>query len=68
MEGQTSTFNYPAEFRTLPEYTAHAGQQVQIIRKLTEKEADGPDQDCEQMYLIRATDGWEGHAWESELT
>lgn len=60
-------FNYPACFVTKPEYTAHAGQLVQVLRPCTADEADGPDQDCEQMYLIRAKDGWEGHAFESEL-
>ena len=60
-------FDYPTVFVTLPEYTEHAGQIVTVLRQLTESEADGPKQECEQMYLIRADDGWEGHAFECEL-
>ncbi len=52
----------------MPEYTARSGQIVTVVRPLVEGEADGPAQGCEQMYLIRAADGWEGHAFESELT
>lgn len=63
----TATFNYPTAFVTLPDYTAHAGQTVEVVRPCTLEEADGPDSDCEQMYVIRATDGWEGQAFESEL-
>lgn len=63
----TAKFNYPIEFTSYPKYTAHAGQIVEIVRPLTSEEADGPEQDCEQMYLIKAADGWEGHAWDSEL-
>ena len=57
-------FNYPKEFVTLPEYTLHAGQVVEVIRPLTTGEADienGP------MYEIKASDGWIGHAFEDEL-
>lgn len=61
-------FAYPKEYVTLPLYTAHAGQEVEVVRELLDgKEYDGPSCDCERMFLIRAADGWEGHAFESEL-
>ena len=60
---QIAVFNYPKEFTTLPDYTSHAGQTVEIVRSLTPEEADGPEQGVEQMYLIRAADGWEGRFW-----
>lgn len=63
--GQQCKFNYPSEFVTHPDCTAHAGQIVTIIREL------GPDEnDAEEngpMYEIRAADGWIGAAWEEEL-
>lgn len=67
--GETCIFDYPAHFTTLPEYTAHRGQTVTIVRPLTEDEAHPPvpEEGITQMYLIRAADGWEGHAWEEEL-
>jgi len=64
-------FNYPSLFVTLPEYTAHAGQAVTVVRKLDAAQGDNvePDNaDMECMYRIRAADGWEGDAFESELT
>lgn len=62
----TAKFNYPPEFTTLPDYTAHSGQVVEVVRVLTPAEFD--DEDSEPtMYRIRAADGWEGDAWESEL-
>lgn len=63
-------FHYPSEFVTLPEYTAHAGQRVEILRALSAEDGDDvepPNSDMETMYLIRAADGWQGHAFESEL-
>lgn len=60
-------FNYPQAFVALPDYTARAGQSVDVVRPCTLDEADGPDQDCEQMYVVRAADGWTGQAFESEL-
>lgn len=65
--GKTYRFDYPPEFVTLPEYTAHAGQMVKVIRPLTEQEADGPNQGEPQMWRIEAPDGWTGDAWEDEL-
>lgn len=57
-------FVYPSYFSTMKEYTAHSGQIVEVIRRLTLKEADS---DAGPMFLVRAEDGWEGHAYEDEL-
>lgn len=58
------TFHYPKEFVLLPDYSAHRGQQVTVVRPLTRQEYDF---EGEAMFLIRADDGWEGHAWRTEL-
>ena len=60
-------FNYPSAFKSLPDYTAHAGQIVEVIRQAGE--ADGVDvhPELELMYCIKSADGWAGYAWESEL-
>lgn len=58
------TFYYPREFKTLPEYTAHAGQKVEVLRPLTRDEYDF---EGEAMFLVQASDGWQGHAYRSEL-
>lgn len=57
-------FNYPDCFVSLPDYTAHAGQLVEVVRPLRRDEYTF---DGEAMFLIRADDGWEGHAYRSEL-
>lgn len=57
-----AVFRYPVDFVTLPEYTAHAGQVVQVVGKVPRE----PYQ-LEPMFKIRALDGWEGFAFESEL-
>lgn len=44
-----------------PEYTAHSGQVVTIIRKMTKEETDVV------MYEIEAKDGWRGNALAGEL-
>lgn len=62
---KTAIFNYPKEFKTLPEYTAHADQVVTIVRPLIEGEEY--DDEGDPMFRIRAADGWEGDAWQSEL-
>lgn len=64
-EGDTARFDYPVEFTSLPEHSAHRGQTVTVIAILK----DGVDYDYEgdAMYRVRAGDGWEGSAWESEL-
>lgn len=66
MVGSKRKFAYPAEFVTLPDYTAHSGQTVTVLRALTLDEAEGPPE-CEQMYEVEAADGWHGHAFESEI-
>jgi hypothetical protein len=65
--GQTKRFTYP-NYGTpdgYPEYTAHSGQLVAVIRQLTLEECDAK---CQPMYLVRAADGWEGHVNGSELS
>lgn len=44
-----------------PEYTAHSGQQVKVLRQLDADESDF------EMYEIEAIDGWKGHAHADEL-
>lgn len=66
-EAQKAVFDYPAVFVSLPDYTAHAGQVVEVIRPCTEDEAHPPCEDMEGMFIIRAADGWTGQAFESEL-
>jgi hypothetical protein len=62
--GNRYCFAYPEAFTTLPDYTAHAGQQVTVLRQLTDEECDP---ECQPMYLVQADDGWTGHANNSEL-
>ena len=50
-------FHYPEHFVTLPEYLAHRGQIVEVVRPLRRDEYDFQG---EAMFLIRADDGWEG--------
>jgi hypothetical protein len=57
-------FDYPDSFVSLPDYTAHAGAIVEVLGIHPDAEHAA---DCELMFLIRAADGWEGAAWESEL-
>ena len=74
-----AVFNYPKEFVTLPDYTAHAGQTVEVLRELSQADAcdvplkaDGTYEpephDVERMFRIQAADGWQGDAFLSELT
>lgn len=63
--GASYTFHYPREFTTLPEYTAHAGHTVVVVRQLTDAECDP---ECQPMFEVRTADGWTGHADESELS
>lgn len=64
--GTLRRFAYPRQFVTLPDYTAHAGQSVRVLRRLTEQEADR-GADLERMYWVRTRGGWEGAAFESEI-
>jgi hypothetical protein len=58
-------FNYPQEFTSLSDYTLHRGAKVEILRPMM----DGAEYDYEGelLYEVRASDGWIGHAFESEL-
>ena len=66
-------FDYPREFKTLPDYTAHAGQMVEVLRPAlpAHRAKDGQEAEYvfegEAMFRVRADDGWEGLAWLSEL-
>ena len=61
----TRIFAYPTEFTTLPDYSAHVGQAVEVVRPL--RRGDEYDYCGDGMYLVRASDAWEGHAFYSEL-
>ncbi|KXF89773.1 hypothetical protein [Phaeobacter inhibens] len=64
----TYIFDYPPEFVTLLDYTAHAGQPVTVVRPLRHRGDDAEfDFEGEAMFLVRAADGWEGQAWAGEL-
>jgi hypothetical protein len=62
--GGTYRFTYP-DYGTpdgFPGHTAHSGQRIKIVRKLSKEDAP-----VETMYEIEAADGWKGHAMASEL-
>lgn len=61
LKGKKFIFAYPAEFTLFPEYSAHRGHVVTVVRRATAEEADIA------MLRIRADDGWEGFAFPSEL-
>lgn len=74
--GMVLVLNYPEEFETLDDYSAHRGQKVMVLRPTTAAEADilwdkidasDDEQVIDCMFVVCADDGWEGHAWESEL-
>lgn len=75
--GARYRFDYPEEFESIDAYSAHRGQIVSVLRACTESEADvildridAADEFvtiCDRMFKVRADDGWEGDAWESEL-
>jgi hypothetical protein len=60
--GKSFVFNYPQEFVTLPEYSAHRGHVVTVISL-----AEPGDEDTEPVESFRCTDGWNGVAFDSEL-
>lgn len=63
-----AVFNYPTKFVTLPEYSAHRGCIVEVLRELGPDESDHHiDPNLEPVFHIRASDGWEGNAFKSEL-
>ena len=63
---KTAIFKYPLDFKTLPDYTEHANQIVEVGEQLSEEEADRSEE-LERLYHTTASDGWKGHAFESEL-
>ena len=64
--GGTYRFTYPnyGTPNSHPDYTAHSGQKVRVLRQLTDKECNP---ECQPMWRIRASDGWIGSANSSEL-
>lgn len=70
--GKRYVFNYPRKSTTLPDpdYTAHSGQQVMVIAKVSLEEYDPhwASPEGEPMFKIRADDGWCAFAWQSELS
>lgn len=63
--GTKARFNYPPEFTTMPDHTAHAGQIVTVLERKADAEAAAGLN--EYVYKIQAEDGWLGEAFESEL-
>jgi len=61
--GQSYRMYYPSRFATRPEYTAHNGQMVKVLRHLGEDECDTEY----TMFQVQAEDGWIGHLYEQEL-
>lgn len=62
--GERYRFAYPTAFTSLPEYSAHRGEVVTVLRELDSNEVD-PDN--APMFRVRTDDGWEGDAWPDEL-
>lgn len=68
--GKRYVFNYPNEFTTLPDYTAHSGQQVMVIAEASREDYDSwrEEEGGELMFEVRADDGWCGFAYAGELS
>lgn len=72
--GKAYIFDYSLEFTSLDDYSAHRRQAVTVLRQCTLDEAaqiwddfgNGPEC-CDVMYKVKASDGWIGDAWDSEL-
>lgn len=64
--GGTYRFTYPnyGTPNSHPDYTAHSGQKVRVLRQLTDKECNP---ECQPMWRVVAADGWIGTACSSEL-
>ena len=43
----------------------HSGQTVTVVRELGDDECDP---ECQRMFHVIAADGWEGDAWDEELS
>lgn len=65
MIGKRAVFTYPEAFSEVSGHRAHSGQTVVVIGKGDAFAAECADGD--PLWKIRAEDGWEGVAWESEL-
>lgn len=63
--GHYYRFIYPYYGRPdgFPQHTAHSYQIVEVIERLPDPETEHP----EKMFRVRASDGWEGEVFESEL-
>jgi hypothetical protein len=63
--GQAYIFNYP-ELPSLmcPEYLAHRGQLVTVIRELVDDKVYPSNT---FMYEVEALDGWRGNVWPIQL-
>lgn len=59
--GKQYRFDYPNEFTTLPEYTAHKGQIVTVLHEIK------VDEEIQPMFRVQAADGWQGDAIQDEL-
>ena len=65
--GDQLLFRYPLAYDDDDKgYREHSDQQITIVRSLIHP--DEYENLGDPMYRIRAADGWEGDAWESELT
>ena len=64
--GSRMRFTYPFHGTPdgYPQYTAHSGQVVTVVRQLTPDESDF----YANSYVIRADDEWLGTAWRDELS
>lgn len=60
--GKTYIFDYPIEFVTLPDYSAHRNKPVRVLY-LIQDEGEG----MLRLWKVQAEDGWTGEAWEDEL-
>ena len=62
--GEQAIFKYSDDAAAPPDYAAHSGQVITILAVRANAPIEGLS---ERRYDIRATDGWLGNAWESEL-
>jgi hypothetical protein len=76
VNGKNYRFDYPEEFTSLNDYSAHRGATVTVIGPAPPEEADvlwddpngtGTNIIVDRMFRVKAADGWSGCAWESEL-
>ena len=68
--GKQYKFAYPVEFTTMPDYSAHRGETVTVLRLATKEEHDPADYAPDEyvpMFQVQASDGWTGLADATEL-